>query len=617
MKGEFFVFIFSLFIYLITLTPSVGLHDSGDMTAASWILGICHPTGYPFYMIFGKVWAGLIPIGSIAFKMNFLSTIFASSCIFFVYFLILDITGKKIPAITGSLILAFTTRFWEQAIIAEKYTLNGLFFVLLTFFLFRKKWFLFSFFLGLSFAHHTQTIFLIPGVIFFILATLLKAQRHRGTEAQRKKICRGRFSNFSFLISHYSLLIALFLIPILLWLYLPIRAGANCELNWNMPKDMLGFKQHITGFGYTGLFSTPTFIKVLEHFWNRIFSLFLSQFTPIPLIFALAGFFLCLKRNPIFTSFALLVMTFNIYMAIGYNIPNIEDYYIPSFIYISTFAGFSFSFLHKKISPICLLIPLIPLITNFNFCNRKDYYIIYDHTLALIDSLKKNSVSLYTMDYNIFPLWYLIYVEERRMDISPILYPYFHQDWALHSLLQDKPYLNMDKEESRNKPLSELDAILKRRLETLVVNNPNIPVYLDFKGFIPQDFIHIPSGFVFQITKANVDIERELDKNLPNFRLRKIKEIREGRANGIVSEYSKAYFERARLYAILGKYNKALMCYKNVLNLDPRYADCYSDLGIIYFKMNKKDAAISSLKKALEINPDHQEAKRNLLIIQR
>jgi len=642
-----FVFFISFLVYLITLTPTVFLHDSGDMTTASWVLGICHPTGYPFYTLLGKVISSLVPIGSIAFKMNFLSSISGSLCILFVYFIVLEITGKKIPSIGSSLVLAFTTRFWEQAVIAEKYTLNALFFSLLTFLLIKKKWLLFSFFLGLSFAHHTQTIFLIPGSILFILVASLKRFNVQGSRFKRKNIKQKTKD----LITHYSLLITLFLLPLFLWLYLPIRASANPELNWNMPRDFFGFKAHITGFGYTGLFSPPGFIKVLEHLKDRVFSLFVSQFTPLPLILALIGFFFSFKRAFLFFCFAILTMAFNIYMAIGYNIPNIEDYYIPSFIYISIFAGFSIFLLPKKISPICLFIPLIPLITHFNFCNRRDYYIIYDHTLALMDSLKKGSVSLYTMDYNIFPLWYLLYVEKRRPDISPVLYPYFHQDWALYRLLQDKPCLDIDKSPSRDRPLSELDSILKKRFETLVCNNPNTPVYLDFKGGIPSGFIHIPSGFVFRILPFNCDIEKELDKTFPNFRIRRVKEIKEGRAKGIALEYSKAYCERGGLYNVLGKHQKALSEYlkaeriekndpsiyreigrtyialqrysegeialKKALKLNPNYAQAYSDLGIVYFKMNKKKGAIISLKKALEIDPSLPEARRNLLAIEK
>ncbi|MEW6483009.1 MAG: DUF2723 domain-containing protein [bacterium] len=649
-----FVFFVSLFVYLFTLTPSIGLHDSGDMTTASWILGICHPTGYPFYMILGKAFSSLIPIGSIAFRMNFLSSIFASLCVMITYFITLKLIPhlkSRIPSIISSLTLAFSTRFWEQAIIAEKYTLNGFFFSLLTLLLIKRKWLLFSFFLGLSFTHHTQTMFLLPGTFVFILITLLKhkdaEKRHKGTKAQRHKIIQNSKEK----IQNLFKMAFLFILPLFLWFYLPIRASCNPELNWNMPKDITGFTQHITGFGYTGLFFLPTFIKVLGHLKDRVFPFFLSQFTIIPLIFALIGLFLLFKKNILFFFFCLLTIIFNIYMAIGYNIPNIEDYYIPSFIYISIFVGFCFSVLPKKIPFFCLLIPLIPLITHFNFCNRRNYYIIYDHTLALMDSLKKDSISLYTMDYNIFPLWYLEYVEKRRGDISPILYPYFHQDWTLFRLLQDKPYLNMDRSPSRDKPLSELDAILKKRFETLVLNNPNTPIYLDFKGWIPQGFIYIPSGFVFRILPFNCDIEKELTESIPNFRARKLNETREWRTKMMVDEYSKAYNERGslynilgrhnealdeylkaieleknnpviyrnlgRTYAVLGKYNEGERALKNALSIKEDYADCYSDLSIIYLKLNKREKAISSLKKALQIDPNHSEAKKNLLILQK
>ncbi|HAW50529.1 TPA: hypothetical protein DCX16_06245 [bacterium] len=648
-----FVFFVSLIIYLITLTPSVGLYDSGDMTSASWILGICHPTGYPFYMIFGKLWASLIPIGNIAYRMNFLSAIFASLCAMMVYFIALmlishhSLSTRIVSSIVASLVLAFSQRFWEQAVIAEKYTLNAFFFSFLTLLLFKKRYLLFSFFLGLSFAHHTQTIFLVPAVIFFILITLVKNQKSKVKSQKSKMIKLQPRSSFFFLSSS----IFLFLLPLLLWFYLPIRASCNPPLNWNAPSDFLGFKLHITGFGYTGLFSLPSLKDVIVYLKDKVFPLFISQFSFI-LIFFPIGIFLLFKKNLVFSIFSILVMIFNIYMAIGYNIPNIADYYIPSFLFISIFIGYSISLVPKVLKPAFLLLPIFPVILNYDFCNRRNYYAIYDHTINLMNSLKKDSVSLYTMDYNIFPLWYLMYVEERRKDIFPALYPYFHQDWVLKRLLDDKPYLNIDKSLSRDRPLYELDSILKKRFESLVLGNPNTPIYLDFKGWAPQSFFLIPEGFVFRIVKDNIDIEDYLDKNIPRFFLRKKEgQIKDWRVAMMIDEYGKAYQERGSFYNIIQKPKKALLeykkaveikkndpelyrelgrtytvlemldegeaCFKKALEINPNYADCYSDLGIVYFKQGMKDKAISSLKEALRINPEHPDAKRNLAIIQR
>lgn len=153
--GGIVVFFICWLVYLHTLTPTVGLHDSGDMISGAYVLGIPHPPGYPLYCLLGKLWITILPIGNIAYRMNLVSALCASLSCMMVYFIILKVGSRKwevrsegnkliphlsflIPAIVAALILAFATTFWEQAVIAEKYTLNALFTTLLIFIL--LKW---------------------------------------------------------------------------------------------------------------------------------------------------------------------------------------------------------------------------------------------------------------------------------------------------------------------------------------------------------------------------------------------------------------------------------------------------------------------------------------------
>ncbi|MBU1261849.1 DUF2723 domain-containing protein [bacterium] len=671
-----FLLLFSFLLYLLTLTPTVGLHDSGDMTTACWSMGICHPTGYPLYTIFGKLFITLIPIGSIAYRMNCLSAIFASLAVMMVYFIILKLISFQfairnpqsaiLSSIVASLILAFSATFWEQAVIAEKYTLNAFFFSLLTFLLLKwqesirnsqfaiRNLYLFSFILGLSFAHHFQTTYIIPGSIFFILATLWN---HRATKAQRKKKSpqiTQITQIFSIRNSQFAIRnLLLFLLPLFLWLYLPIAASFNPPLNWNNPQDLFGFINHITGFGYKALFSLPSITRLISQNLPRILS---DQFS-VSLIFSLLGVIFLFRKNLLFFIFLLPTICINIYLALGYNIPNIQDYYIPFFLYLSILIGcglaFILSFIRiQRLSFLFLLLPLIPLYLHYPFCNRSKHYFVYDHTVSLLNTLSKNSVSFYTMDYNIFPLWYLLYVENRDERIMPILYPYFHQDWVLRTLNTIIPEAKIDPTLSRGKPYNELDEILRRRFDTLVTNNPNLSVYLDFKGAVPPSHILVPKGFVYYVAKADIDLGKFLDENPPIFRFRLIHDEsikKNWRIEMIIKEYSKGWKERGGFYSMLGRYKDGLYSYKKALELcendpeihkemgrnyvlleeydaamssynkalklNPVYTDCFADLGVLYFKMGKQDMAISSLKEALSINPEHSEAKRNLSLL--
>jgi hypothetical protein len=61
-------------VYLLTMQRSVPFWDSGEFIAVSYILGIPHPPGTPFYVLLGRI-ATLLPIGSIAERVNGMSAV--------------------------------------------------------------------------------------------------------------------------------------------------------------------------------------------------------------------------------------------------------------------------------------------------------------------------------------------------------------------------------------------------------------------------------------------------------------------------------------------------------------------------------------------------------------
>lgn len=79
------VFLISFTVYLLTLCPTVYVGDSGELIAAAYTLGIPHPPGYPLFTILGKIFITLIPIGSIAYRVNLLSAFFASATVTMLY----------------------------------------------------------------------------------------------------------------------------------------------------------------------------------------------------------------------------------------------------------------------------------------------------------------------------------------------------------------------------------------------------------------------------------------------------------------------------------------------------------------------------------------------------
>lgn len=150
-----FVFGIAAAVYLITLTPTVPFWDSGEFIAVSNILGIPHPPGTPFYVMLGRI-ATLVPIASIAQRVNGLSALASALAVLLTYLTILrlirlaqgrgpsgltaatDARGVPLPvdrwgealaqfgAVVGALMLAFSDNFWENSIEAEVYSMMSL-----------------------------------------------------------------------------------------------------------------------------------------------------------------------------------------------------------------------------------------------------------------------------------------------------------------------------------------------------------------------------------------------------------------------------------------------------------------------------------------------------------
>src|SRR4030042_5710976 len=88
-------------VYLVTACPTVYLGDSGELTAAAFSIGIPHNSGYPIYVLIGKLFC-LIPLGTIGFRVNFMSCFFGAGTVCLAYSLTWKMTGSKVGALAGS-----------------------------------------------------------------------------------------------------------------------------------------------------------------------------------------------------------------------------------------------------------------------------------------------------------------------------------------------------------------------------------------------------------------------------------------------------------------------------------------------------------------------------------
>jgi hypothetical protein len=172
----------SLALYVRTLAPGLLPGDSGELQTLSVLLGNTHPTGYPVYLLVGKLFTWL-PVGDVAYRINLLSAVMAALTVVGVYLAGRLLVGHRLPALVGAIALAVSSTFWSQAVIAEVYTpgsalLVAILVCLLAWDTYRNPRYLAlaGALGGLSLGVHMSVVLLAPAVGVFLLLSWWRAR---------------------------------------------------------------------------------------------------------------------------------------------------------------------------------------------------------------------------------------------------------------------------------------------------------------------------------------------------------------------------------------------------------------------------------------------------------
>jgi Tfp pilus assembly protein PilF len=120
-------------VYARTAYRTVPFWDAGEFIATSYTLGIPHQPSTPLYVLIGRL-ATLLPLGSIAFRVNMLSAVAATLTALFAHLAALRLgrrAGLGAPGALGAglvagLLTAAARTIWFNALEAEVYALSGL-----------------------------------------------------------------------------------------------------------------------------------------------------------------------------------------------------------------------------------------------------------------------------------------------------------------------------------------------------------------------------------------------------------------------------------------------------------------------------------------------------------
>ena len=279
---------------------SVFVGDSGELATAVYTLGIVHPSAYPLYVLLGKLWTLLVPIGSIAFRLSLFSVAAAALACAIFYRLCRTVELSRSTAVATAFLFAFGASFWSQANVQRVYALNAVFVLWVALLTVRwlehreSKTLTFAFFLcGLGATNHTFMAVEAIVVGIFVLGYTWR-----------------EFSGPADMFGLFTKPFVAFLAGLLPYLYLPIRSRMNPVLDWGNPETPSAVIDVILRRFYwdRAWFETPGDLLVVAG--NFLASLPL-ELTTAGMALAALGTFAALRGNR-FVTFALLVVAANV-----------------------------------------------------------------------------------------------------------------------------------------------------------------------------------------------------------------------------------------------------------------------------------------------------------------
>ncbi|MFI5396800.1 MAG: protein O-mannosyl-transferase family [Candidatus Binatia bacterium] len=489
------VFCGALALYWYTLAPTVTLVDSGELITAAATSGVAHPPGFPLYVMLAHV-ATLVPLGTVAQRVNFASALFAALAIAVIMCVTWEVlqawghqaraepgstrqtktkrstkqsarTGNArpeewlqptlpqsvhtlLPALVSAGLLAGSRTLWSYATVAEVYSLNT--FLTLCVFLCVIRWrqvvassgratsdrwlYAAACVFGLALAvHHVTVLLTFPAIAVLVFRTA--GWRH-------------------FAHRRLAIAAACCLAGLSVYAYLPLAASGSPALDWGDPRTLERFWWHITGRQYQVFWSFTTEqlgarLAEILRFGAREFG---PWWLPVGLALAVLGFAESYRRDRTVFYFLSLVALADVAYGLNYEIA--EDkaaYYLPAIVAIAIAAGVGAHLCLRAVAAhwsrarhgpalagaALLCVPLIAVVGNFRLNDRSRDFIAADYVDNILTTIEPGGMLL-TLDWQVYsPLMYVRTVERHRRDVVALDLHLLRRSWYLNSLSREYP----------------------------------------------------------------------------------------------------------------------------------------------------------------------------------
>ncbi|XP_077320556.1 protein O-mannosyl-transferase TMEM260 isoform X1 [Lithobates pipiens] len=452
------VFICVLGVYIKTIHPSVPGGDSGELITAAYELGVAHPPGYPLFTLLAKAAMVLIPIGSIAYRVNFLCGLFGAAAASLLFSATFRLSGSYAAGILAAGLYSFSRLTWQWSIAAEVFSLNNLFVALLIALTVefkkaktardRSKVSQYgAFCCGISLCNQHTIVLYIVCIVLWVFFQLVS----------RKELS----------LKHLVKLAACFVGGLLPYLYLIVSSYFNqAQWTWGDQTSIQGLLTHLLReeYGTFSLAKSETGSSMKEILMFQISHMF-TEVTPLaPALAILALIFCVINRSSNMSEVGLLAM-----MLFGYSLffswranldiakplflGVVERFWMQSNIVVCVLAGLglaslacSFSakltnkhwiFYTEWIFTVVLVARQISV--NYSLCDQSSNYVVDTFGRNILSSFPLNAIILLRGDLPGNSLRYLHYCEGLRPDLSLVDQEMMTYDWYVPKIAKHLP----------------------------------------------------------------------------------------------------------------------------------------------------------------------------------
>ncbi|HEY1868025.1 MAG TPA: DUF2723 domain-containing protein [Candidatus Cybelea sp.] len=235
-------------IYIACAPIEPASWDTAELQGVPYILGITHPTGFPFYVLAGYVWSHALAIGSVAWRMNAMSAVAMAIACAAAYGVALEFGASAPVALLATLWFAFTQNVWSHAIRAEAQDLAVSCCSVAIYAFVRwmhgsaDRWFLAAFALcGLGMAAHPNALWILPALV--LGAAIVRRRRRFGLAAGAAALVLTGLALYAYLPLRSSYIVRHQLDPT------AALSGVNGGIFWNYnnPSTPGGLALELTG----------------------------------------------------------------------------------------------------------------------------------------------------------------------------------------------------------------------------------------------------------------------------------------------------------------------------------------------------------------------------------